>query len=123
MNLHLIVSGAIGAVNPQSSATFQASTGSTTNDDGTRVPTYAAPVTIQCQIQSLQYNDLMKLSGLNIQGVRSKIYVNGSWSGLVRPEGKGGDLITFADGSVWLVAVVLEDWPDWCSVAVTRQVP
>ena len=31
------------------------------------------------------------------------------------------DLITMADGTVWLVALVLENWPDWTCVAVTRQ--
>lgn len=122
MNLHGIVSGAISAVNPFLPATFQASIGSTTLPDGTRVPAYAPPVTVAVQVQALQYNDLMKLSGLNIQGVRSKVYVDGSMNGLVRGERKGGDLLTMADGTVWLVAIVLEDWPDWCSLAVTRQV-
>lgn len=121
MNLHAIVSGAIGAVNPHVPVTVQVSTGSTTSPGGTRVPTYAAPVAASGQVQPVQYNDIAKLNGLNIQGVRNKIYLSGDWNALVRSSGKGGDLITMADGSVWLVAVVLENWPDWSSLAVTLQ--
>jgi hypothetical protein len=102
-------------------ATLRASTGSTQAADGGRVPTYADPVAVQAQVQSLQYQDVIKLNGLNIQGVRSKIYLSGSWSGLVRADRKGGDLLTMPNGNVYLVALVLEDWPDWCSLACTLQ--
>jgi hypothetical protein len=121
MNLHNIAAGAIGIVNPFVPITIQISTGYTTSADGKRTPTYAAPVTISGQIQSLSYNDIVHLNGLNIQGVRNAIYINGQLQGLVRPDNKGGDLVTMQDGTVWLVAVVLENWPDWCKVAVTRQ--
>jgi hypothetical protein len=39
----------------------------------------------------------------------------------VRTDQKGGDLLTMPDGSVWLVAMVLEHWADWTSVAITLQ--
>jgi hypothetical protein len=122
VNLHGMVSGAIAIVNPFVPVSYQASTGSTTLEDGTRVPAYAAPVTVSAQVQALTYQDLLKLGGLNIQGVRSKLYVSGSMNGIVRGAHKGGDLVTMADGSVWLVAIVLEDWPDWTSLAITLQV-
>lgn len=122
MNLHNIVSGAIAAINPMVTASIRVSSGATTNDDGTRVPTYADPVNVPAQVQSLQYQDIIKLAGLNIQGARNKIYLNGNWNGLVRRDNKGGDLITMPDGSVWLVAVVLENWADWTCVAVTAQI-
>jgi hypothetical protein len=41
--------------------------------------------------------------------------------GLVRVINKGGDLITLPDGSIWLVAQVLEQFPDWVSAAITLQ--
>lgn len=120
MNLHAIASRAIAAVNPPAPATIQMSVGYATSPDGTRVPAYADAVDVSAQVQSLSYNDIQHLDGLNIQGVRSAIYLYGDWSGLVRPDGKGGDLIRVG-GQTWLVAVVLENWPGWTKVAVTLQ--
>jgi hypothetical protein len=123
MNLHNIATGYVSAVNPPLIGTLQTSTGYKTNADGTRVPTYAPAVQVSCQVQALQYNDIVKLQGLNIQGVRHKLYINGKWEGIVRADQRGGDLLTMPDGTLYLVAMVLENWPDWCSVAVTEQVP
>lgn len=124
MNLHAIASGAIASVNPMLTLTIQASTGYTTAPDGSRVPSYAPPVSVQGQVQSLTYNDLTQLEGLALQGEKRAVYLNGNWSGVVRPDGKGGDLIAFPDGTVWLVVQVLENWGSldgWVKVAVTRQ--
>lgn len=120
MNLHQLVSGGIGVVNPFVMGQIRLSTGSTTAPDGSRVPTYLDHLDVPMQIQSLQYTDLLKLGALNIQGVRNKIYVNGDWSGLIRATGKGGDLIVVG-GHTWLVAIALESWPDWVCLAVTLQ--
>jgi hypothetical protein len=121
MNLHGIVAPAISIVNPMVPLSIRISTGSTTAADGKRTPTYATPITVLGQIQALQYNDIMQLDGLNIEGMRRKIYIAGKVDGLVRADQKGGDLITTPDGKVWLVALVLEYWPDWVSCAVTLQ--
>ena len=121
MNLHGIVANAIGAVNPLISVQIQVSTGSTTNADGSRTPAYAAPQTVSAQINALQYNDIVMADSLNIQGVRRKMYINGEVDGLVRSSNKGGDLVTFPNGTVWKVATVIEQWPDWCSVILTLQ--
>jgi hypothetical protein len=121
MNLNAIVSGAISAVNPMELATIQISTGYTTNPDGTRVPTYQPARQVLCQIQSLAYNDLFQLDGLNIQGVKRKIYINGHWDGVIRADGKGGDVLTMPNGDVYLVVLVLEHWAQWSSLAVTLQ--
>jgi hypothetical protein len=121
VNLHAIASGAIASVNPMSQATLLTSTGSTENADGSRTPTFAPPATITVQIQSLQYQDIMKLEGLNIQGIRQKIYMNGDFEGLMRADQRGGDLIILPDGKTYIAAIVLENWPDWCCVAVTQQ--
>jgi hypothetical protein len=126
MNLNGIVSVCVAAVNPMVTATYSKSTGYTTAGDGSRVPTYAAPIAMSAQIQSLQYNDLQQISGLNINGEKRAIYLNGNWEGVSRPDGKGGDMITLPDGSVWLVVQVLENWAfqdGWVKVAVVRQVP
>lgn len=121
MNLSGIVGGVIGVVNPLVVATIRRSTGYSTGADGKRVPGYADPVPVSCQIQALSYSDLMQLEGLNVQGTRRAIYLNGDWEGIVRADRRGGDLITTPDGKVWLVALVLEHWPDWTKVAATLQ--
>lgn len=125
MNLHQIVSGAIGTVNPFVSAVVETSTGYTTAADGARTPTFD-PLPIDVQVQALTFRDLTQLDGLNIQGTRRAIYTNGFVAGVIRVAGKGGDLITFApgtlpEGDTWLCALVLEQWPDWCKIAITLQ--
>ena len=80
---------------------------------------------LTAQIQPIGWRDIQQLDGLNLQGVRYKAYLYGEVDGLVRPEKKGGDLIVFPAGSrhagVYLVAQVLEQFPDWCCAALTLQ--
>ena len=123
MNLRGIANGATSAINPNIAATVRVSEGSTTNADGSRVPKFA-DISFRAQVQALQYNDMVHLDGLNIQGIRRAIYLNGSIDGINRINKKGGDLVKIAQGpnaGSWLVALVLECWPDWCKVAVTLQ--
>ena len=120
MNLHAIASGAISAVNPQVAIVVLQSTGSTTNPDSTRTPTYADPVTVCAQVQELTSTDLRKLDGLNLQGEHRAVYLNGAVAGVVRSAGKGGDLMKFF-GQTWLVTQVMEKWPGWCKAIVTLQ--
>lgn len=79
-------------------------------------------LTMPAQIQSLTFKDLTQIEGLNLQGERRAIYFYGdNVKAIVRPTQRGGDLVTFPDGSVWLVAIVLESWPGWCKCACTLQ--
>ncbi len=120
MNLHGIAGPIIAAVNPMIQGTLTASTGYTTSADGSQVPSYAAPVTAPMQVQALTYKDLQQIDGLNIQGEARAIYLYGDWNGVLRPDSKGGDLISF-NGQQWLVKQTLETWPDWCKVVAVRQ--
>jgi hypothetical protein len=120
MNLHGIVGPLIGVVNPPKQITIQQATGYTTNPDGRQVPTYGAPVTVLGQFQDLSSKDLQQIAGLNIQGQTAKVYLPGSWQGVVRADRRGGDLLTI-DGHTWLVVQVAESWPDWCAVIVNKQ--
>lgn len=122
MNLHGIAAPILGVVNPLVSVTIQASGGYTTQPDGTQVPVMSEPLAALAQIQALTYADLQKIDGLNIQGERRAIYLAGQWHGVVRADQSGGDLITLPDGTIWLAVLVLESWPDWTKLAVTRQV-
>jgi hypothetical protein len=79
-------------------------------------------VQVMGQMQALTFDDIHQLDWLTIQGTRRAIYLEGNWEGLVRSKQKGGDLITFPDGSVWLIVHVLERWHgSWCKVAVALQ--
>ncbi|WP_233343478.1 hypothetical protein [Burkholderia cepacia] len=129
MNLHGIVSGVIGTVNPFVPVTLQQSTGYTTALDGERTPTYAtSPQSVQ--VQALTAKEIQHLDGLNIQGVLRKAYLNGDWRGVYRATNQGGDLLQFAavagvsaslQGTTWKVVQVFETWPDWCALAIQLQ--
>jgi hypothetical protein len=125
MNLHGIVSSAIGAVNPFVPATVRRSTGYTTNADYSRTPT-TSDLPIRAQVQALTADDLKQLDGLNIQGVMRALYTDGSVAGVIRVAAKGGDVVVFPNGTLpegntWLCTHVLEQWPDWCKIAITLQ--
>lgn len=121
MNLHQIVSNAIGTVNPFIAVTVKLSSGSTTNSDGSRTATYNVTTNVSAQVQPLSYKEIQQVDGLNLQGTRKAFYLNGAVAGLVRVTGQGGDLIVLPDGTVWLVVLVSEQWPDWCRVVGTLQ--
>jgi len=127
VNLHGIVAPIVAAINPLVPVTVKVSTGYTTGDDGVRQPTYTFLYDVPAQVQALSYTDLQNLQGLVLNGERRKIYLNGQFDSVNRPRATGGDLITFPDGTkwpygtVWLVAQVLEQWPDWCALACTLQ--
>jgi hypothetical protein len=121
MNLHDVVSGAIGAINPFQPCTYQQSAGYSMAPDGSQIPAYASFYPVQCQIQPLSSTDLRQLDAVNVTRAQRKIYMTGNAQGVNRAAVKGGDLFTFPDGTVWLVVQPLEAWPDWCSVAVTQQ--
>jgi hypothetical protein len=129
MNLHSIVSPIVGAVNTNQLVTLKQDIGFITNADFSRSPAYTQLV-MAAQIQGLSSDNIRLLNGLGIQGERRRVYLWGTWTGLVRSLQKGNDLIVFVDGSVWKVAVVLEDYghgvsgaSGWCSVAVVLQNP
>jgi hypothetical protein len=124
MNLHAIAAGYVGAVNPPLLCQLQPSTGYTQTADGTQVPAYGAIIELYTQLQALTYQDLMKMQGLNIAGVRKAGYLYGAWDGVVRSASKGGDLLTTPDGNIWLCAYVLENWDisaNWTKVVLTQQ--
>ena len=123
MNLHGIVAGAIGTVNPFVPCTMQVSTGYTTNPDGSRVPTYGI-VTGSVQVQALAYKDLAQLDGINLNGEARAIYFYGEFNAVLRARKKGGDIVTLSDGpnvGNWLIVQMLEVWPDWSKAAVVLQ--
>ena len=122
MDLHGIAASAIGAVNPFVPVTIRISTGRTISADGTPIPTYDDPIVgVSAQIQPMTFNDLRQTEGLNLQGTKRGIYLEGNIDAIVRLNQKGGDLITMEDGSVWLTVLILESWVDWVKAAIVLQ--
>lgn len=79
---------------------------------------------LSAQVQPTSFRDLQQLDGLNLGGIRWKAFLYGEVDAIVRPEKKGGDLIVISSGrhqGNWLVAQILEQWPDWCCAAITLQ--
>jgi hypothetical protein len=128
MNLHGIARGAIQVVNPFVLGRVIINSGYTTDPAGNRKPSYG-PIfeNVPMQVQPVGFRDLSLVEGLNLQGTRRTIYLEGKLDGLIRVDGKGGDIVEFPPGTsfpfgtVWLVAMVLEQWPDWVAVAATLQ--
>ncbi|KPA87291.1 hypothetical protein PF66_06201 [Pseudomonas asplenii] len=121
MNLHGIVSGTIGAINPFVAGTMLVSTGYTTSGSGSRTPTYSE-TSVSVQLQALGYKDLQQIDGLNLQGVVKAAYVKGNFNGVNRPKQQGGDMLIIG-ADTWLIVQPLEEWPDWCKFVINLQVP
>lgn len=121
MNLHSIASGVISAVNPMVMGTVTKSLGHTMDAAGKAVLSWAAPYETQMQKQAVSQEDLKHLDMLNMQGVFTKIWLNGALYGVNRAAGDtGGDIINLGTEK-WLVVNVMEVWPDWCSVICALQ--
>lgn len=130
MDLRGIANAASDTVNPNIIAGVQTSTGYTIDPDSLdQVPAYAAAVTGPAQLQALDGSELRQLDGMNLQGVLRSIYLRGVLAGVIRPDSKGGDLITIAAQAnvpapfvgVWLVVKVFESWPLWTKAAINYQ--
>ena len=123
MNLHGIVAPQIAAINPNVPAIIETSVGYTTNVDGSRNPLYKYQ-NVTAQVQAMTGGDLRQVEALNLSGTKRSIYLYGVANSTVRISAQGGDLVILNDGpnkGVWLVAQVLEQWPDWVKVATTLQ--
>src|SRR5512139_450392 len=104
MDLFAITAGAVSAVNPMLGVTIKLSSGYTQDATYKRTPAYTS-VPAMAQVQALSFRDIQQIEGLNLNGSRKAIYVEGDVDGLVRPNNHGGDLIVFPDGTIWLVAM------------------
>jgi hypothetical protein len=120
MNLHAAVQGAISAINPFIPVVIKRAVGYTTGADGTQAPNYRV-MQGSAQIQDINGTEIMRLNALGIQGDLCCAYINGNYDGIVRSEGKGGDLFCFR-GQVWMVAKVMEEWSGWCRLALVLQI-
>lgn len=119
LNLHALVSGAIGTINPFVPASIKQSTGYTVAPGGIQTPTYTETA-LMVQVQDLRTDELSQLDGLNLQSDTRAVYLSGNWDGIVRSGRKGGDLIIIGK-QTYLVLAVLEGWPTWTKLACVLQ--
>lgn len=119
MNLNQMASMAINTVNPDEVAQIKSCTGYEIVNYK-QIPVYLDAVEVTAQIQPISQDTLAHIEGLNLQGIQASVYCNGHFSAINRPKGKGNDLFIL-DGKTWLIAKVIEWWPDWCHFVVTEQ--
>ena len=123
MNLHGIISGSMGAINPTMLISYSACTSIiTAAPGGPRTPTYLPAIQVVAQVQELTANDLKHLNDLNVSGLLRKLWSSQIMHGIDRAAGLGGDKVVLPDGTTWLVVQILEQFQDWNSVAIRKQV-
>lgn len=131
MSIRGIANSITRAINPNVGAVLLRSIGTLKKPGGIRVPQYGQ-TPIKVQIQALSFGDLAQLDGLNIQGVRRAVYLDGFAAGVIRVAKQGGDLLIFKrgllpEGTTWLAVHALEQWQagfagaSWCKLAITLQ--
>jgi hypothetical protein len=131
MNLHEIASAVTSMLFPSVSAQLVLSDGYVVDPDTRRqVPLYADPITVLADVQELTFSDVQRVDNLNLQNVSSAAYLTGQVAGLSRLGGTVQATLTFADdpivpehlrGWIFNVGAVMEQWPEWCKVALTRR--
>jgi len=121
MNLHAIVSGAIGSVNHHEMVTIYRCNG-TSNTAGVVSVTYT-PSDILAQVQAPNAGDLKLFDNLADAKHVKKFYINASAHTINRHEETAGDIIERADGSYWLIDMIRDDFsPEgWLCVLGTLQ--
>jgi len=123
VRLRAVTAPAVAAVNPRIVVSIRRSIGYTTASDGAQVPEYEVVANVRAQMQALSNDELKQVEGMNLQGNKQAMYLNGEWSGIVRADRLGGDLVALPDGTEWLVVTVLENWPNWTKLALCQQLP
>ncbi|OIQ97213.1 hypothetical protein GALL_207670 [mine drainage metagenome] len=126
MSLHAIAAAALAGINPPQTARWQSAQGYQTAADGSRTPLYAPPVTVSLTQQPATPSELAARAGLDQTSQYRSFTLPVAARAASRPDQGGGDLLTLADGSLWLVVAVLEDWfpqSGWVRVLAERQMP
>lgn len=119
MNLRKIANFATSTVNLNIPAVLARNIGYFTNDDGTRTASFEY-FTAQAQVQAVSEDMLAFMQNQGVQGVLRSVYLDGNWSGIIRADSKGGDILKF-NGYDWMIVHVMESWADWSHVIVAQQ--
>jgi hypothetical protein len=122
MNLHSVVAGVIGAINPHEEVTVYTNTG-TTNVKGKITPTYEKS-TRRAQVQGISESDLKLTARLAESEHRLKFWLDAPVTTINRVTQSAGDIIGRADGTYWLIVACADDFAPvgWQSVLCVLQV-
>jgi len=120
LNLHDCVRGAIQGVVEDVPGTVYTSSGSTIVR-GIAQPSFSsAPAMLQ--LQALSKSRLQHLNGASYSESRETIYAYGNLNDLDRPDQVGSGVVQItATGQWFMILQVVEWWPGWCQLEVTRQ--
>lgn len=130
LNIHSIVRGAINSIHPDQVVLWYRSTGQTEQTDGTVANSYASPVEVMAQVQSLNSQDLQHSGNVDYNAVERRFYLfssqnqEGQPSGIYRPTTRSGDLLKMLDGTMWLITAVVDDYHlcEWVCVRAVLQI-
>jgi hypothetical protein len=118
IDLFGVASSCLGDINPMLPASIKVSNGYDIVNY-IQVPKFTV-TTGFADLQALDGDELKQIDNINQQGTIRGAYLYGALAGVVRPDGKGGDILS-VNGKDWLVFKVLETWSDWVKVAVVYQ--
>ena len=130
INLHSVVRPAISALHPETSATLYQSTGQAVGAEGDVKSAYAPGLSVSVQMQSEGPTALFHTDRVGQEEISRKLYLFSEpdlaqkVGGVVRPLGRGGDLLQLDDGTWWLIDATIEDFSrsGWVCVRATLQV-
>jgi hypothetical protein len=108
MNLHRIVSGAIGSVNRHEMVTLYRCKG--LQNSGGVVSVSYDKADILAQVQAPSAADLRLVDNLADARHAKKFYINAPAGIINRHEQTAGDIIERADGSFWLINMISDDF-------------
>lgn len=121
MNLHDVVAGAIGSVNPHETVTIWRCTGVSVTK-GVVSPVYA-PLTRRAQIQQPSPSDLQQNERVARAEHSLKAWINVPADTVNRNAQTAEDIIERDDGSYWLIVGIREAYEQagWISVLAVEQ--
>jgi hypothetical protein len=121
MNLHDVVAGAIGSVNPHETVTIWRCTGVSVTK-GVVSPVYA-PLTRRAQIQQPSPSDLQQNERVARAQHSLKAWINVPADTVNRNAQTAEDIIERDDGSYWLIVGICEAYEraGWISVLAVEQ--
>lgn len=130
-NAHEVANDIIKSFHPNQGVNIYLSLGSIINSDGEPVNKYAAPFSIEVQIQSESPTTLFHTDKIGDEQVTRRMYADSpkdlksKLAGIVRSENRSGDIVEFIDeGTFWLMEGPIGDFSRarWQNIRIVKLV-